>query len=108
VGVRILRTKAHTEVELLIRRGGGLISRRDYPALSHTMAWLVRQGKLVPVLPGIYAPPELAHHVEVLMRAVCLRHSEAGGTRCGSGESVLLAGCLGEDDPCCLRYQAGE
>ena len=69
--------KAHTEVELLIRRGGGLISRRDYPALSHTMAWLVREGKLVPVLPGIYAPPELAHNVEVLMRAVCLRHTEA-------------------------------
>src|SRR5687768_527736 len=41
------------------------------------MAWLVRQGKLVPVLPGIYAPPELAHNVEVLMRAVCLRHPEA-------------------------------
>jgi hypothetical protein len=30
------------------------------------------------------------------------------GTRCGSGESVLLAGRTGENDPCCLRYQAGE
>jgi very-short-patch-repair endonuclease len=41
------------------------------------MAWLVRQGKLVPVLPGIYAPPELAHNVEILMRAVGLRHPDA-------------------------------
>ena len=69
--------KAHAEVEVLARRSGGLISRRDHPALAHTMAWLVRQGKLVPVLPGIYAPPELAHNVEVLMRAVGVRHTDA-------------------------------
>lgn len=62
---------------MLVRRSGGLISRRDHPALAHTMAWLVRQGKLMPVLPGIYAPPELAHNVEVLMRAVSLRHPDA-------------------------------
>ena len=41
------------------------------------MAWLVRQGKLVPVLPGIYASPELSRNVEVLMRAVRLRHTDA-------------------------------
>jgi very-short-patch-repair endonuclease len=69
--------KAQSEVDLLVRRGGGLISRRDHPALANTMAWLVRQGKLVPVLPGIYAPPELARNVEVLMRAVSLRHTDA-------------------------------
>ena len=69
--------KAQSEIDLLVRRGGGLISRRDHPALANTMAWLVRQGKLVPVLPGIYAPPELARNVEVLMRAVSLRHTDA-------------------------------
>ena len=69
--------KAQSEVDLLVRRGGGLISRRDHPALANTVAWLVRQGKLVPVLPGIYAPPELARNVEVLMRAVSLRHTDA-------------------------------
>jgi very-short-patch-repair endonuclease len=69
--------KAQSEVELLVRRGGGLISRRDHPALANTMAWLVRQGKLVAVLPGIYAPPEVASNVEVLMRAVSLRHPDA-------------------------------
>ncbi len=41
------------------------------------MAWLVRQGKLQAVLPGIYAPPEVARNVEVLMRAVSLRHTDA-------------------------------
>ena len=62
---------------MLVRRSGGLISRRDHPALAHTMAWLVRQGRLVPVLTGIYAPPELAHNLEVLMRAIGLRHPDA-------------------------------
>jgi hypothetical protein len=50
----LLDMKARSEVELLIRRGGGLISRRHHPSLANTMAWLVRQGKLVPVLPGIF------------------------------------------------------
>jgi very-short-patch-repair endonuclease len=73
----LLDMKARSEVELLIRRGGGLISRRHHPSLANTMAWLVRQGKLVPVLPGIYAPPEAARSVEILMRAVSLRHPDA-------------------------------
>jgi hypothetical protein len=41
------------------------------------MAWLVMQGKLAPVLPGIYAPPDSAYSIEVLMRAVSLRHPDA-------------------------------
>jgi very-short-patch-repair endonuclease len=69
--------KVRSEIELLIRRGGGLISRRDHPNLANTMAWLVRQGKLVPVLPGVYASPEMARSVEVLMRAVSHRHPDA-------------------------------
>ena len=73
----LLNMKARSEVELHIRRGGGLISRRDHPSLANTMAWLVRQGKLVPVLPGIYAPPDYAYSIDVLMRAVSLRHPDA-------------------------------
>jgi hypothetical protein len=69
--------KARAEVDLLIRRSGGLISRRDHPSLANTIAWLVRQGKLVPVLPGVYAQPEVARKVEVLMRAVSRRHPDA-------------------------------
>jgi hypothetical protein len=72
-----LDMKARSEVELLTRRGGGLISRREHPSLANTMAWLVRQGKLVSVLPGIYAPPDCVRSVEVLMRAVSLRHPDA-------------------------------
>jgi len=62
----LLGMKARSEIGLLIRRGGGLISRRDHPSLANTMAWLVRQGKLVPVLPGIYAAPEIARTADVL------------------------------------------
>jgi hypothetical protein len=72
-----LDMKARSEVELLIRRDGGLISRRDHPSLANTVAWLVRQGKLVSVLPGVYASPEAARSIEVLMRAVNLRHPDA-------------------------------
>lgn len=72
-----LGMKARSEIDLLIRGGGGLISRRDHPSLANTMAWLVRQGKLVPVLPGIYAAPEIARGLEVRMRAVSLRHPDA-------------------------------
>ena len=69
--------KARSEIELLIRHGRGLISRREHPSLANTLAWLVRQGKLVSVLPGVYAPPEIAGDVEVLMRAVRFRHPDA-------------------------------
>ena len=74
--------KTRPEIDLLLRRGG-LISRRDHPSLANTLAWLVRQGKLVPVLPGVYAQPEAARNVEILIRAVSLRYPDAvvfGGT----------------------------
>jgi very-short-patch-repair endonuclease len=64
------------EIDVLLRRGG-LISRRDHPSLANTLAWLVRQGKLVPVLPGVYAQPEAARNVEILIRAVSLRYPDA-------------------------------
>jgi very-short-patch-repair endonuclease len=68
--------KTRPEIDLLLRRGG-LISRRDHPSLANTLAWLVRQGKLVPVLPGVYAQPEAARNVEILIRAVSLRYPDA-------------------------------
>jgi hypothetical protein len=80
IGIRVrnlLIVKARAEVDLLIRRSGGVISRRDHPSLANTMAWLVRQGQLVPVFPGVYAQPEVARDVEVLMRAVSRRHPDA-------------------------------
>jgi very-short-patch-repair endonuclease len=78
IRVRNLSTmKTRAEIDLLIRHSGGLISRRDHPSLVNTIAWLVRQGKLVPVLPGVYAEPEVARDVEVRMRAVTCRHSDA-------------------------------
>ena len=80
IGLRVrslLGMKACSEVDFFLRRGGGLISRRDHPSLANTIAWLVRQGKLVPLLPGVYAQPELARNVEILMRAVSHRHPDA-------------------------------
>ena len=43
-----LDMKARSEVDQLIRRDGLITT---HPSLANTIAWLVRQGKLVPVLP---------------------------------------------------------
>jgi hypothetical protein len=53
---------------------GGLIARCDHPELLGSIAWLVRRGDLVSVLPGVYCRPDLVTVPEVKMRAVCLRH----------------------------------
>ena len=52
--------RAHDEVELLLRADGGLVVRRDHPHLIGSFDWLIHQGKLATVLPGIYADPEIA------------------------------------------------
>jgi very-short-patch-repair endonuclease len=72
-----LDVRARAEVDRVVRNGRGLISRRDHPGLANTIVWLVRRGKLVPVLPGVYAPPELAHNLDVMMRAVNFRQPDA-------------------------------
>ena len=76
---------ARQEVGRILDSGDGLIARRDHPTLTGPIAWLARKGDLVTVLPGIYAPPDLAMVPEIRMRAVCLRHPDA----------VLIAGAAG-------------
>jgi very-short-patch-repair endonuclease len=65
------------EVNSLLRTHGGLVVRRDHPKLAGTFDWLLRNGKLVTVLPGVYAPPEIAESWQARARAVGLRHHNA-------------------------------
>lgn len=65
------------QVAMLLREGGGLISRRQHPELTGSLDWLLRQGRLVAVLPGIYAVPELGDLPLTRMRAACLIHPDA-------------------------------
>ena len=65
------------EVELLLRANGGLVVRRDHPELGGSFDWLIREGRLATVLPGVYATPELARTWQTRARALALHHRDA-------------------------------
>jgi very-short-patch-repair endonuclease len=48
---------AHFEVASILRRSGGVISRKNHPNLVGTLDRMLREKRLIPVLPGIYADP---------------------------------------------------
>lgn len=48
----------------------GVIIRRDHPKLNGTIDWLLRNGGLCSVLPGVYAPPEVADSIGTRLRAL--------------------------------------
>ena len=47
------------------------------PSWLAALDWLIRNRRLVTVLPGVYGRPDLAHLAETRMRAACLRHPDA-------------------------------
>jgi hypothetical protein len=65
------------KVNSLLRAGGGLVAGRDHPQLAGSFDWLVRDGRLTAVLPGIYASPDVAHGWQTRARALTLRHQDA-------------------------------
>jgi very-short-patch-repair endonuclease len=68
---------ARAEVNALLQAAGGLVARRDHPELAASFDWLVRQGRLTAVLPGVYAAPEIAPSWQIRVRALGLRHRDA-------------------------------
>ena len=67
----------HAALDRALRAGGGVLSRRTSPEHHTSLDWLVRTGRLVPLLPGTYAPAELAADPATRMRAVCTAHPDA-------------------------------
>ena len=49
----------------------------EHPGQAGTIDWLLRTGRLAPVLPGVYAAPERAAHSDVRMRAVSRAYPDA-------------------------------
>jgi very-short-patch-repair endonuclease len=47
-----------------------VIARREHPELGGAVDWLVRRGRLKPVLPGVYATSERSSDVDVRIAAV--------------------------------------
>lgn len=72
-----LGVNARAEVNALLQTGGGLVARRDHPHLAGSFDWLVREGRLAAVLPGVYAAPEIARTWQTRVRALGLRHRDA-------------------------------
>jgi hypothetical protein len=72
-----LDVNAHEEVNSLLRARGGLVVRRDHPQLSGSFDWLLREGRLATVLPGVYAAPEIAESWQTRAGALNLRHPNA-------------------------------
>jgi hypothetical protein len=72
-----LDVSAYEEVTSLLRASGGLVVRRDHPQLVGSFDWLLREGRLVTVLPGVYAPPEIAGSWQTRARALGRRHPNA-------------------------------
>lgn len=73
----------------------GLVVRRRHPSQTSAVDWLVRTGRLVPVLPGVYAAPERAALADVRMRAVCRAYPDAvltgaAAARCSFWPAVPL------------------
>jgi very-short-patch-repair endonuclease len=73
----LLDMRVCIEIESLLNAGGGLLVRRDHPDLGGSVDWLIRAGRLVPVLPGVYAAPEIAQTWQIRARALALRHRDA-------------------------------
>jgi len=69
--------RACVEIESLLNAGGGLLVRRDHPDLGGSVDWLIREGRLAPVLPGVYAASEIARTWQIRARALALRHRDA-------------------------------
>ncbi len=62
---------------MLLRANGGLVVRRDHPELGGSFDWLIREGRLAMVLPGVYATPEIARTWQTRARALALHHRDA-------------------------------
>jgi very-short-patch-repair endonuclease len=59
-----------TEVGQLLEQNGGVVRRRDHPTLGGTVDRLLRDGRLLAVLPGIYVDSARATDLGVRLRAL--------------------------------------
>jgi hypothetical protein len=55
----------------------GVIARREHPKLASSIDWLVRNGGLRAVLPGVYARPEMCDSINTRVRALMRWHPDA-------------------------------
>jgi hypothetical protein len=67
---------SEAEVARLLRAQGGVIRRQDHPELTAACDWLLRQGRLVAMLPGIYSVPGWRQNPHIAIRGALLAHPD--------------------------------
>jgi very-short-patch-repair endonuclease len=70
-------TPAQTEIDHILQRQGGLISRRQHPELTGSIEALLAREGLIRLLPGVYAAPAAAQLLHTRLRAVALWDPDA-------------------------------
>ena len=66
-----------TEVDQVIRAGGGVVRIRDHPRLARALQRLARRGVLVALLPGVYCHRDDADRPEIRINAAATWAPEA-------------------------------
>lgn len=89
------------EVRSLVDREG-VIARADHPELRGAMERLLRDGKLVPVLPGIYSTPARAGNRDVRVHAVARRDPDAIFVDRTAGQLSFWPKLPGDEVSCAL------
>ena len=69
MGLAVYMPRLQEEVWALVRREG-VVARREHPALRGAIDWLVRDGQLRGVLPGVYAPADCGDDFRLRVAAV--------------------------------------
>lgn len=82
-----------------------MIARREHPELAGSIAWLLRTGQLVPVLPGVYAPPSQAGTAETRIRAVGWWDRDAILTGAAAARVSFWAGLDVPVVTCAVRHE---
>jgi very-short-patch-repair endonuclease len=67
---------SYREVASALSAQGGVLRRSDRPELGAALDWLVRQGRLAAVLPGVYSTPDWQLQPAIAMRAALLHHPD--------------------------------
>jgi very-short-patch-repair endonuclease len=83
----------------------GVVVRRDHPELATALAWRLRQGQLVAVLPAVYARPGRAGDFELRLRALCASDPDAVLTGATAARVSFWPGLRRDVVECATRRQ---
>ena len=91
------------EVRDILRREG-VIARKEHLDLASAMAWLVRRGELIAVLPGVFCAIEHAHTFEARVTALARWEPDAVLTGATSGRLTFWPKLPTSTVECAVRW----